>query len=671
MISMEFMRTSNRLHASPTAGLAGVVAAVLLGLSLPAAHAGTVTRQISQAGTGFVQSRAEGSDAVQSPEFDPGLANFAEPEVRGGGAERSAAAAASRLGGRMTNRSIAKRRGRGDDENESRRAAAHPELKLSIDGLNFRQQRVANGGNQFSVEPPDQALCVGNGFVVEAVNDVLRVFDTSGNALSAVVDLNTFYGYAPAINRSTGQFGPSITDPVCHFDADTQRFFLVILTLDRVGTTSALSGKNHLDIAVSTTSNPMGTWNIYRLPVQNDGTDGTPQHLGANYPFGGDCPCIGDYPHLGADANGIYLTTNEFPFAGGFNAAQVYALPKRALAAGAAAINVIQFDTVDNLLQPDGTPGFTVWPAISPGTRSFERDNRGTQYFLSSQAVFADSGEDNRIRVWALTNTRSLDSSSPSLKLQAGVAHVRRYAVPPLSNQKGGSAPLKDCINDTALATPFGPGCWQFLLNPPEPAHDEVISPLDSNDSRMQQVSFADGKLWGALDTAVKVHGQQQAGIAYFVIRPEVDDGRVRAEVRKQGVVALAGNNLSYPAIAMLPSGRGVMAFTVVGNDHHPSAAYVGIDDRIGTGEIHIAAAGIGPQDGFSGYKAFSSPDPPRPRWGDYGAAATDGDSIWIASEYVAQTCTFAEYVATPFGSCGGTRASLGNWGTRISKVTP
>jgi hypothetical protein len=31
-----------------------------------------------------------------------------------------------------------------------------------------------------SVEPPDQALCVGAGFVVESVNDVMRIFDTTG-----------------------------------------------------------------------------------------------------------------------------------------------------------------------------------------------------------------------------------------------------------------------------------------------------------------------------------------------------------------------------------------------------------------------------------------------------------------------------------------------------------
>ena len=70
-----------------------------------------------------------------------------------------------------------------------------------------------------------------------------------------------------------------------------------------------------------------------------------------------------------------------------------------------------------------------------------------------------------------------------------------------------------------------------------------------------------------------------------------------------------------------------------------------------------------------NGYKAFG--DPPRPRWGDYGAAAVDGGDIWFASEWIAADCTLAQYMAGAFGSCGGTRTSLANWATRISKVTP
>jgi hypothetical protein len=111
------------------------------------------------------------------------------------------------------------------------------------------------------------------------------------------------------------------------------------------------------------------------------------------------------------------------------------------------------------------------------------------------------------------------------------------------------------------------------------------------------------------------------------------------------------------------------MAFTVLGDDHFPSAGYAGVDDKIGVGDIHIAAEGAGPDDGFTGYHPFSQFGS-RPRWGDYGAAATDGNSIWLASEYAGQTCTFATWLTTNF-RCGNTRTQLANWGTRISRIVP
>jgi hypothetical protein len=110
------------------------------------------------------------------------------------------------------------------------------------------------------------------------------------------------------------------------------------------------------------------------------------------------------------------------------------------------------------------------------------------------------------------------------------------------------------------------------------------------------------------------------------------------------------------------------MGFTLVGADHFPSAAYVSIDAKVGAGDIHVIAEGAGPQDGFTGYVPLGG-TPARPRWGDYAAAVADGADIWLASEFIDQTCTYAEFLAQPFGQCGGTRAALGNWATRISKL--
>ena len=105
-----------------------------------------------------------------------------------------------------------------------------------------------------------------------------------------------------------------------------------------------------------------------------------------------------------------------------------------------------------------------------------------------------------------------------------------------------------------------------------------------------------------------------------------------------------------------------MIGFTLVGDDFYPSAGYVSVDALVGAGDIHVAASGLGPQDGFTEYGG-------RARWGDYGAAAVDGNTIWIGNEYIGQTCTLAQFSVDT--TCGGTRGFFGNWGTRLSKLTP
>jgi hypothetical protein len=638
---------------------AALCATVLVG----GAHAATSVRTIPSSGSALLRSVPVGSDGLHAPEFAPTFSNVPGlqdgPDAAGSsGAAAVASASLKQARKRMVNRSIAHHRGLGEWIAGDERQRGGPRVAASFDGLNLRDQRLANGGNQFTVEPPDQGLCVGNGFVLESVNDVIRVYDRKGNPLTGVVDLNTFYGYKPAIDRTTFTFGPSLTDPTCYYDPQVNRFFQAILTIDVDPVTGDATGANHIDLAVSSTGDPRDAWTIYRIAAQNDGTQGTPVHA--------NCPCLGDYPHIGADEFGIYLTTNEFPFAGGFNGAQIYALSKKDLVRGAGQLTLVELDTGDHLLE--GNPGFTVWPAVSPAG-DFESANRGTEYFLSSLAVFSDSGNENRLRVWALGNTRSLNTNSPDVTLVDSTVRVRNYGVPPLSDQKAGPTPLADCINDTTLVTPYGIGCWNYLFVDPPPA---AASPelLDSNDSRMQQVFYAGGRLYGALDTVVNVRGRQQAGIAYYAIRPFAQHGSVVGVVEAQGKIGIAGNNANYPAIAVRPDGVGVIAFTLTGADQFPSAAYVAMGPNGHSGPVQIAAEGKGPADGFSGYEAYS-PGTGNARWGDYGAAVMDGGDIWVATEYVAQTCSLSDFVSAPFGSCGGTRTTLGNWGTRISRIKP
>jgi hypothetical protein len=196
-----------------------------------------------------------------------------------------------------------------------------------------------------------------------------------------------------------------------------------------------------------------------------------------------------------------------------------------------------------------------------------------------------------------------------------------------------------------------------------------VISHHDSLDTRMQQTWYVNGHLWGSAGTAVRVGGELKAGIVWFDVQPKINGaGMVEAKLKQQGYLALADNNLTMPAIAMTPDGDGAIAFTITGETFHPTPAYARIDETGAVGPIRVATAGVGVDDGFTSYKAFVG-DPPRTRWGDYGAAVVDGDNIWLASEYIAQSCTLQQYLTGAIGSCGGTRSSLANWATRVTRL--
>ena len=349
------MRYARSLVSPLSLVLIGLVAVVLV--QAAPAQQGSVTVPLQRVGSSSFASAPMATDVS-------GVPDEIDAAVNGGDADGNGEDGSGIIG---LNRSLPGT-ATGHGSPTSSKPKSNPVLDIHFQGLNFHDQRFANGGNQFSVEPPDQGLCAGNGFVLETVNDVLQVYDGSGNALlngGQPVDLNTFYGYPAAINRTTGARGPSITDPSCIFDQAIGRFVHVALTLDHVGTTPNLTGTNHLDIAVSDTGDPTGTWTIFKLPVQNNGTDGTPDHH-CNNGF-----CLGDYPHIGADANGIYLTTNEFAFFGPgfFYGAQVYGIGNNVLTGGSG--SVVLFDTLG--AGPDGA-GFTVWPAQTPGNQ-FDTDD--------------------------------------------------------------------------------------------------------------------------------------------------------------------------------------------------------------------------------------------------------------------------------------------------------
>ena len=193
----------SRFVAGGVSLLLGAVIVAVPAASLTGAQSsGGGTRAVPAGGTTSIRASAPGADGLQQPELRPG-----------GGEDEPGAFNRPRPG--FKNGKFPKKPLDAPTVASSTVAATNPDLQVSVNGLTHRDQRLANGGNQFSLEPPDQALCVGNGYVVEAVNSVLRVRSAaSGAALTGAQDINTFFGYPAAINRTTGVIGPNVIDPV-------------------------------------------------------------------------------------------------------------------------------------------------------------------------------------------------------------------------------------------------------------------------------------------------------------------------------------------------------------------------------------------------------------------------------------------------------------------------
>ena len=120
--------------------------------------------------------------------------------------------------------------------------------------------------------------------------------------------------------------------------------------------------------------------------------------------------------------------------------------------------------------------------------------------------------------------------------------------------------------------------------------------------------------------------------------------GKVEGSVKKQGYLALARQQPDLPGHRHGRRRQGRDRVHGMGDTTTRARATPRSAPAARSARSTSPAAGLGPDDGFTSYKAFVG-DPPRTRWGDYGAAVTDGSSIWIASEYIAQTCTLTQYL--------------------------
>ncbi len=481
---------------------------------------------------------------------------------------------------------------------------------FSFNGIDHFDQRNANHGNQFSLEPPSQGLAVANGYILEAVNNAFQVYNLSGvPQLASVISTNQLFGLPPEIDRNTGINGPFPTDIQAFWDPDIRRWFVLqrVAANDSAGNPLAQST---IYLAVSQTDIPTGTYNIYSMDTTNA------SHAG--------CPCFPDYPQIGADQYGFYISSDEFDFGFQYVDASILAISKASLAAGVARPTAFEF------LLPFNTYEFAIHPATTPPGASYFLQNGGVEYFVSSQVA----NSDNAMAIYAMSNTSSLATATPNLTLTETLVQTLAYSSPPVATQpQGGPIPQGASLGFT------------------------FPRPVDGGDTRLQSVIYSGGRLYVTLGTQViDSSNQLLAGGAYVVISIANRGGQITASALRQGYLLVNGNHLLRPAIAVDAQGRGAIVVTLVGPSYFPSAAMVPFSAFAAGGTLQVVARGTLADDGFTAYDV-----PFFGRWGDYAAAVLGGDGrIWMATEYIPNIAN-NQYPLSGFA----------NWGTSVMAVVP
>jgi len=472
----------------------------------------------------------------------------------------------------------------------SKEALDGSQVLRNFDGVDAIDNAEAAG---FNLEPPDEGLGAGNFYVANFVNVTGAIYGVDGTLLAGPFYLNTFFGESDEANTS---------DPRVYYDGRTHRWFATILEYQFNDDFTEII-ESHVDVAASVSADPTGAWKVYRIDTTN------PQHSG--------CPCLADYPILGVDQYNIYISTNEFDKRlTSFNGSQVYVVSKQHLIAGHPKANMAFFEN----LAMAGAPAFHVQPANTYGDAKAE-------WMMSS--LDPNETRDHRLGVWAITNRTAVTTGIGAPKLSQVKIPSETYSFPPNAR------------------TPRG-----YCENCDAPTSGVVANDWDA----MQESEFVNGQLVAALDTGVNVNGdtRERSGVAWFVVRPRLGGGRAinETQVARQGYLAGQGLYLLYPHVNMTFNGSMAMTFSFGGPGTYLSAGYSTAAPGARFHVIQRAAAGTGPDNGFTGTDQYGHVG----RWGDYSQGEIipgPSNRVWLATQYIPNTGT-----------------GYTNWGNRIFELS-
>ena len=276
------------------------------------------------------------------------------------------------------------------------RAGARPaRIGLNFTGVTLTQGAALNGGTLYA--PPDSDGAVGPNDIVQLINGAFVVYDKTANHTPLLTESARTFWALSGNDPGNSLSGLGIFNQRIIYDPTTQRWIAAGLTGDTTN--------NSILLARSDTSDPTGSWHSVAIP----GNVGGPgQYV--------------DYTRLGIDANGVYISTNNYTSNPGFSTdVSVFSLPKAdLLATNPTLANLTRFDGQD-----PGNIGMSIQPVINFGP------NQGFEPLLATSLASPDT---------VLYRTDLVGTAAANATMSSTVQiGVNQYFNPPAAGQSNGS----------------------------------------------------------------------------------------------------------------------------------------------------------------------------------------------------------------------------------------
>jgi hypothetical protein len=183
------------------------------------------------------------------------------------------------------------------------RPARAESIGLNFTGVTLTEGKQLNSNNGYA--PPDGSGAVNSSHIVQLINGAFAVYDKTTGTQVQLTSGKQFWINA-GVNPGNELLNLGTFNNRILYDPTVDRWFAAGVT--------GQSTDNNVMIARSDTADPTGTWKAVSF-LGNDGGNGK----------------FADFTTLGIDANGVYITTNNFPMNAsnvGFEYSMVHSIPK-------------------------------------------------------------------------------------------------------------------------------------------------------------------------------------------------------------------------------------------------------------------------------------------------------------------------------------------------------